>query len=88
MSSTIDVVYAMGTEAVNMPTGLRVTVHKGTHWPASDPVVLARPDLFTSDARYGLLYTAPPPGYDGDLNELVEEATANPGERRSTRRST
>ncbi|MES2211449.1 MAG: hypothetical protein V4515_14895 [Chloroflexota bacterium] len=82
----IDVVYAMGTENVNMPTGSTIPVHKGTHWPASDPVVKARPALFTSDPRYGLLYTAPPPGYDDDLNE-VEEATANPGEKRSVRRS-
>ena len=81
----IDVVYAMGTDRVNVPSGQSVMVRKGSHWPASDPVVRARPDLFTSDARYGLNYTAPPPGHDGDLNE-VEEATANPGEKRSVRR--
>lgn len=81
----IDVVYAVATERVGMSDGHSVQVHKGTHWPANDPVVRARPHLFTSDARYGLQYTAAPPGYDGDLNE-VEEATANPGERRSVRR--
>lgn len=81
----IDVVFAMGTERVGMPDGHSVQVRKGSHWPANDPVVRARPSLFTPDARYGLQYTAPPPGYDGDLNE-VEEATANPGERRSVRR--
>ena len=69
-----------------MPDGTSVPVPKGTHWPVSDPVVKQRPQLFTTDARYGLLYTAPPPGYDGQLNE-VEEATANPGERRNVRRS-
>jgi hypothetical protein len=81
----IDVVYAMGTELVNMSTGTSVPVQKGTHWPATDPVVLARPNLFTPDARYGLQYTAPPAGHDAELNE-VEEATANPGEKRSARR--
>lgn len=84
--SQIQVVYAMGTELVGLPTGQTVPVHKGTHWPASDPVVKYRPNLFSDDPRYGLLYTAPPPGYDGELNE-VEEATANPGEKRSVRRS-
>ena len=82
----IDVVYAMGTETVGMPDGTAIPVHKGSHWPASDPVVARRPALFTSDARFGLLYTVPPPGFDMDLNE-VEEATANPGEKRSVRRS-
>jgi hypothetical protein len=81
----IEVVYAMGTENVNMTSGATVQVHKGTHWPATDPVVRTRPALFTKDPRYGLLYTAPPPGHDGELNE-VEEATANPGEKRSARR--
>jgi hypothetical protein len=85
----IDVVYAMGTEVVGLPSGASVPVQKGTHWPAGDPVVLARPELFTSDPRFGLLYTQAPPGYDAELNELpeVEAATAAPGERRSVRRS-
>jgi len=85
----IDVVYAMGTENVNMPTGATVPVHKGSHWPATDPVVLARPALFTPDPRYGLLYTVAPPGHDIELNELEDEfesASAAPGERRSVRR--
>lgn len=87
--SQIEVVYAMGTELVGLPTGQSISVHKGTHWPASDPVVKARPNLFTSDPRYGLLYTEAPPGHDGELNELgdeVESASAVPGERRSVRR--
>ena len=82
----IDVVYAVGTERVQIPNGESVPVQKGTHWPATDPVVLAYPALFTSDPRYGLRYTTAPPGHDAELNE-VEEATANPGERRSVRRS-
>lgn len=81
----IPVVYAMGTETVGMPDGSSVPVSKGSHWPAEDPVVKRRPGLFSEDARYGLLYTVAPAGYDVDLNE-VEEATANPGEKRSARR--
>lgn len=81
----MDVVYAMGSEVVGLPNGETLRVPKGTHWPATDPVVQARPGLFTTDPRYGLLYTAAPPGYDADLNE-VEMATANPGEKRSVRR--
>lgn len=81
----IDVVYAIGTERVQIPDGPSVPVMKGTHWPVEDPVVRARPELFTPDPRYGLRYTAAPRGHDVNLNE-VEEATANPGERRNVRR--
>lgn len=81
----IQVVYAIGTERVQIPNGESVPVQKGTHWPATDPVVKAYPALFTPDPRYGLRYTAAPPGHDVNLNE-VEEATANPGEKRNVRR--
>lgn len=94
----IDVVYAMGSEHVPLPSGAIAVVQKGQHWPASDQVVTARPQLFTADPRYGLMYSQAPPGYDADLNELEpavedasldpddEAATAAPGERRSVRR--
>lgn len=81
----MDIVYASGPGKVELKSGQVAVVRKGQHWPASDPVVKLRPDLFTTDPRYGLLYTEAPPGYDTELNE-VEEATANPGEKRSTRR--
>lgn len=81
----IDIVFAMGTDQIVLPSGSTVIVHKGTHWPAGDPVVKLRPELFTTDPRYGLLYTAAPPGYDAEL-EPVEAATAVPGEKRSARR--
>jgi hypothetical protein len=83
----IEVVYAMGSETVALPSGEGVPVIKGSHWPVADPVVRARPGLFSPDARWGLFYSpsSPPPGYDAELNE-VEEATANPGEKRSARR--
>lgn len=85
----IEVVYAQGSERVPLPSGAVATVRKGQHWPRTDQVVKARPDLFTADPRYGLVYSEAPPGYDAALNELpqdLEDATANPGEKRSVRR--
>lgn len=81
----IDVVFAMGTDFVNLPTGGRVKVQKGTHWPADDPAVRARPELFSADTRWGMQYTREPEGYDAPV-DVVEMATANPGEKRSVRR--
>lgn len=78
----IPVVYAVGTEYVNLPGGGRARVQKGTHWPADDPVVRVRPELFSTDPRWGLYYSVEPDGYDAP----VETATAAPGERRTTRR--
>lgn len=83
----MEIVYAQSTDKVPLRSGATAQVLKGQHWPASDQVVRQRPDLFTSDPRYGLVYTEAPPGYDAELNELeFEEATAVPGERRSVRR--
>jgi hypothetical protein len=81
----VDIVFAKGTDKVPLPSGQVASVRKGQHWAAGDQVVRTRPDLFTDDPRYGLLYTEAPPGFDADLNE-VEEATAIPGEKRSARR--
>ncbi len=84
----MDIVYAQGTDKVPLQSGQVASVRKGQHWPASDPVVQARPDLFTDDPRYGLVYTQAPPGHDAELNEMpVETATSAPGERRNARRS-
>jgi hypothetical protein len=82
----MDVVFAQGTAHVALPSGAVAHVRKGQHWPKTDPVVRMRPDLFTEDPRFGLVYTEAPPGHDRELNE-IEAATAVPGERRSVRRS-
>lgn len=79
---SIPIVYAVGTDFVNLPGGGRTRVAKGTHWPATDPAVRARPELFSDDPRWGLLYTVEPDGYDAP----VEAASAAPGEKRSVRR--
>lgn len=80
----MNVVYATNTGFVDLPNGARVRVFKGSHWPADDPAVRQQPALFSADPRWGLFYTVEPDGYDAP----VETATANPGEKRSTRRTT
>lgn len=42
--------------------GFPVTVAGGSHWLADDPLVIAHPDLFTTDCRYGLAFSGEPPG--------------------------
>lgn len=79
----IPVVYAMANAWVDLPTGTRARIAKGTHWPADDPIVVSRPDLFSTDPRWGMLYSREPAGYDAP----IEQATAAPGERRNTRRA-
>lgn len=78
----IEVVYAIDTFPVQIATGARTTVAKGTHWPADDPIVLANQRMFSPDPRYGLIFSTEPDGWDAP----VETATAVPGERRNARR--
>lgn len=54
--------------------GLVVAVREGEPFPENDPVVKAHPWLFRSDADR-----------DVELGNVVEQATAAPGERRRTR---
>lgn len=92
MPHPIEVVYAVSSANIALPDGTPIPVIIGTHWPSTDPVVRARPELFSPDPRFGLAYlpSSPPPGYDAELNELdadeFESASAAPGERRSVRR--
>lgn len=81
----IDVVYAKSNGFVDLPTGARVKVPFGSHWAKDDPAVKARPDMFSVDTRYGMLYTREPEGYDAPVDEY-EAASAAPGEKRSARR--
>lgn len=83
----MDVVYATSTTHVTTREGGRLVVHKGEHWPATDPVVQAQPSLFSADARYGMRYTVEPDGYDAPIGAPVEQATAAPGERRTRTRA-
>ena len=53
-------VFAKATTVAN-DLGYPVTVQGGSHWLADDPLVAARPDLFTEDCRYGLAWSGDPP---------------------------
>jgi hypothetical protein len=57
----LDHVFAKATTTAN-ELGSPVMVQGGSHWLADDPLVLARPDLFTADCRYGLAWSGEPPG--------------------------
>lgn len=56
--------------------GRKIPVQAGTAWSASDPVVKAHPEMFSTDERY--LRTS--------VDRPVEQATAAPGEKRRVRR--
>lgn len=75
----LEVVFARANAVVTTPDGGRFTVRGGSHWPAGDPVVKARPDLFSDDPRCGISFSTPPPER---AEPPVEQATAAPGERR------
>jgi hypothetical protein len=53
-------VFAKATVSVT-DLGYQVAVQGGGHYLADDPLVVARPDLFTDDCRYGLAWTGEPP---------------------------
>jgi hypothetical protein len=81
----MDVVYATTTIRVAGNDGAGRVVPKGSHWPADDPVVKDHPDVFSTDPRWGLLYSQEPDGYRDEAP--VEQATRAPGEKRQTRRN-
>ena len=56
-----------------------VQLHQGDLWIADDPVVKAHPDWFSDDLSGVANRTTIAP--------VVETATADPGERRTTRKS-
>lgn len=76
----MDVVYATGNFVVAIEAGGMVRVQRGTHWPADDPIVKSHPHGFSTDPRHGLFFTREP------AEGPIEQATANPGEKRNARR--
>jgi hypothetical protein len=66
-------------DAVVFEDGKRLQVVRDQIWDAGDPFVKARPDLFSTEPRK-VNRTVPAMG------NVVESATAAPGEKRSTRR--
>lgn len=73
----MDVVYASVLSPVYVDGHVVVA---GQHWPADDPIVKQYPQYFSEDARYGLCASAPIPE-----DAPLEQATAAPGEKRTTR---
>lgn len=59
----IRVVYARATMSLMTEDGANVPVRMGSHWPAEDPLVLAHPDQFSGDPRFGMSWTGTPPAY-------------------------
>jgi hypothetical protein len=70
----VNVVYALDTATVAMPSGEQITIRKGEPYPEDHPVVVRCPGFFSDDTVYGM--------HARD----VEQATAAPGERRNVRR--
>lgn len=75
----MEVVYAVTNSVIPSPLGHSLLIQQGQHWPADDPLVVQRPDLFSPDPRYGLSFSVRPPSLD---EPPIEAATAAPGERR------
>lgn len=66
-----DIVFALGTCVTTDPaTGLIVRMREGQTFAADDPIVVARPSLFTPRPQV----------------RSVEQATKAPGEKRGTKR--
>lgn len=76
MGQPIEVVFATTNITAQLASGVTVTVPGGTHWPSTDPVVAKYPAAFSSDVRYGLLFSEPPPGYGPDLVPLEAEVVS------------
>ncbi len=78
--SKIKVKFARDTTSLREPGSKYPTsVQKGTAWHADHPLVVANPSLFSDDPPEVL-----PRGWKPD--PAVEQATAAPGEKRTTRR--
>jgi hypothetical protein len=72
-------VYVSGTCGTATPDGLTVDLREGDVWAADDPLVLARPGLFSE--------TPPPPYFPRRTVAAVEQPPAEPTGRRGLRRA-
>lgn len=74
----IKIVYAASTCGASTAEGIGVNLRAGDPWAADDPFVLARPELFSDEP--------PGPEFPRRTVHVVEQATREPGERRTSRR--
>jgi hypothetical protein len=79
----MEIVYPVTDATLTLANGSVFVVRRGQHWSTEDAVVKEKPDAFSADPRYGLAFSAPPPEM---ADPPVEQATAEPGEKRSIRR--
>lgn len=83
----MDIVFATVSVVASHPkTGASVPIVHGSHWPADDPVVVAYPNFFSADGRFGLS-SSRPLDEEGLPVGQVEQATAAPGEKRTRTRA-
>lgn len=75
-----DIRYACVNAAV-VVDGIPVSVQIGTVWHIENPVVRRHPNMFSDDARWAMNGRVDP------NDDMVEQATANPGERRNLHRA-
>lgn len=80
----MEIVYPVTDATLTLANGSVFVVRRGQHWSTEDAVVKEKPDAFSADPRYGLAFSVPPAEM---ADPPVEQATAEPGERRSVRRS-
>ena len=72
-------VFALDTFSAREPgSKYPTTVHKGTAWYADSPLVTSHPDMFAAK---------PPEVFPRNWVSPVEQATAAPGEKRTTKRA-
>lgn len=71
-------VYAIADTSITNTHGLPFRLHRGEVWDADDPLVGEHPGMFSSQPVIARVSR-------GQGWEIVEQATAAPGERRRTR---
>jgi hypothetical protein len=75
----VNIVYAKSTTSITNDAGLSFTLHRGEVWSADDPLVKSRPHFFSDVPVVARV------SQDQGFVEVIEQATAAPGERRKTR---
>jgi hypothetical protein len=74
----VKIVYATSTTSITDASGLAFTLHRGEVWDADDPLVKLKPQFFSETPVIARVS-------QGEGWEVVEQATAAPGERRKIR---
>jgi hypothetical protein len=82
MSAVFKYVFATA-DAVLIVKGRKHSTTRGWAYHVDDPLVKTHPDCFTDQP----LLAASTPGWEPPVDEPVEQATAGPGEKRTTRRA-